>query len=166
MSAFGTFGNGKANLAGKILVQRTGPNRTMFCQRSAISTKRHHRSSHLIAAPDLFRFYLISVRGEKSMQLQDFAQVVRSKNAGPRRFTLDLIFRNDADYQRVAQSDALTAEKIAPLYGVATDTIKVIYYPLGRAIKIVVPRQIMSGDPGDRDVYGAQQHTPILGLEI
>ena len=100
------------------------------------------------------------------MQLQDFAQVVRSKNAGPRRFTLDLIFRNDADYQRVAQADALTAEKIAPLYGVATDTIKVIYYPLGRAIKIVVPRQIMSGDPGDRDVYGAQQHTPILGLEI
>ena len=70
------------------------------------------------------------------MQLQDFAQVVRSKNAGPRRFTLDLIFRNDADYQRVAQSDALTAEKIAPLYGVATDTIKVIYYPLGRAINV------------------------------
>ena len=100
------------------------------------------------------------------MQLQDFAQVVRSKNAGPRRFTLDLIFRNDADYQRVAQSEVLTAEKIAPLYGVATDTVKIIYYPLGRAIKIVVPRLIMSGDPGDRDVYGAQQHTPILGLEL
>jgi hypothetical protein len=31
------------------------------------------------------------------MQLQDFAQVVRSKNAGPRRFTLDVIFRSDAD---------------------------------------------------------------------
>jgi len=28
------------------------------------------------------------------MQLQDFAQVVRSKNAGPRRFTLDIIFRS------------------------------------------------------------------------
>ena len=28
------------------------------------------------------------------MQLQDFAQVVRSKNAGPRRFTLDVIFRS------------------------------------------------------------------------
>jgi uncharacterized protein DUF4387 len=100
------------------------------------------------------------------MQLQDFAQVVRSKNAGPRRFTLDIIFRNDADYQRVAQSDVLTSERIAPLYGVSRDAVKVIYYPLGRAIKIVVPRSIMSGDPGDRDVYGAQQHTPILGLEI
>jgi uncharacterized protein DUF4387 len=100
------------------------------------------------------------------MLLEDFAQVVRSKNAGPRRFTLDIIFRNDADYQRAAQSEVLTPEKIAPLYGVAADRITVINYPLGRAIKIVVPRQIMSGDPGDRDVYGAQQHTPLLRLEI
>ena len=100
------------------------------------------------------------------MQLQDFAQVVRSKNAGPRRFTLDVIFRSDADYQRAAQSDALTPSRIAPLYGVPASAVKVIDYPLGRAIKIVIPRHIMAGDPGDRDVYGAQQHTPLLGLEI
>ena len=25
---------------------------------------------------------------------------------------------------------------------------------------------IMAGDPGDYDVYGAQQHAPLLGLEI
>jgi len=100
------------------------------------------------------------------MQLQDFAQVVRSKNAGPRRLTLDVIFRSDADYRRAAKSEALTAEKIAPLYGVPASAVTVINYPLGRAIKIVIPRRIMSGDPGDRDVYGAQQHTPLLGLEI
>ena len=100
------------------------------------------------------------------MQLQDFAQVVRSKNAGPRRFTLDIIFRSDPDYQRAAQSEALTAEKIAPLYGVSASAVQVINYPLGCAIKIVIPRRIMSGDPGDRDVYGAQQHTPLLELEI
>jgi hypothetical protein len=29
-----------------------------------------------------------------------------------------------------------------------------------------VPRQVMSGDPGDRDFCGAQQHTPLLELEI
>jgi hypothetical protein len=79
---------------------------------------------------------------------------------------LDVIFRSDADYQRATQSEALIAEKIAPLYGVAVDAVTVINYPLGRAIKIVVARQIMSGDPGDRDVYGAQQHTPLLRLEI
>jgi len=100
------------------------------------------------------------------MQLQDLAQVVRSKNAGSRRITLDVIFRSDADYQRATQSEALIAEKIAPLYGVAVDAVTVINYPLGHAIKVVVRRQIMSGDPGDRDVYGAQQHTPLLRLEI
>jgi hypothetical protein len=35
-----------------------------------------------------------------AMKLQDVAQVVRSKNAGPRRLTLDIVFRDDADYQR------------------------------------------------------------------
>ena len=69
------------------------------------------------------------------MQLQDFAQVV---NAGPRRITLDVIFHSDADYQRVTQSEALIAEKIAPLYGVAVDAVTVINYPLGRAM---LPRQ-------------------------
>ena len=100
------------------------------------------------------------------MQLQDLAHVVRSKNAGPRRITLDVIFHSDVDYQRAAQSGALTAEKVAPLYGVAVNWVTVINYPLGRAIKILVPRPIMSGDLGDRDVYGAQQHTPLLRLEV
>jgi hypothetical protein len=101
-----------------------------------------------------------------AMKLQDFAQVVRSKNAGPRRFTLDIIFRDDADYQRAVQSEAFTPQKIAPLYGVLANTVTIINYPLGRAIKVVVPRKIMSGDPGDRDVYGAQQHKPLLELDI
>ena len=57
------------------------------------------------------------------------------RDAGPRRITLDVIFHSDADYQRVTQSEALIAEKIAPLYGVVVDAITVINYPLGRAIK-------------------------------
>ena len=44
------------------------------------------------------------------MKLSDIAQVIRSKNAGPRRLTLDLMFATDADYQRVAQSPALSRE--------------------------------------------------------
>jgi len=100
------------------------------------------------------------------MKLSDIAQVIRSKNAGPRRLTLDLIFASDADYQRVAQSPALAREKIGVLYGVSADDVTVIPYPVGRAIKIVLARPIMAGDPGDRDVYGAQQHAPMLGVEI
>jgi hypothetical protein len=100
------------------------------------------------------------------MKLSDIAQVVRSKNAGPRRLTFDIMFASDADYQRVAQSPSLSAETIGLLYGVPAKEITVIPYPVGRAIKIVLARKIMAGDPGDFDVYGAQQHAPLLGIEI
>ena len=100
------------------------------------------------------------------MRLSDIAQVIRSKNAGPRRLTLDLMFATIGEYQRVAQSPALSRENLARLYGLPTDDVTVIPYPVGRAIKIVLSRPIMAGDPGDRDVYGAQQHTPLLGVEI
>ena len=100
------------------------------------------------------------------MQLQDLAQVIRSKNAGPRRLTLDVILATDEDYRRVAQSPALTPERIAALYRVAAEDVAVIPYPLGRAIKITLARPLMAGDPGDRDVYGAQQHAPLLGIEL
>lgn len=100
------------------------------------------------------------------MQLQDIAQVIRSKNAGPRRLTLDVIFASETDYARVAQSPALSAERIAALYGLAAADVEVIPYPLGRAIKITLARAVMAGDPGDKDVYGAQQHAPLLEIEI
>jgi hypothetical protein len=100
------------------------------------------------------------------MKLSDIAEVVRSKNAGPRRLTLDLMFATDADYHRVAQSPALSRERIGALYGLPPESVTVIPYAVGRAVKIVLSRPIMAGDPGDRDVYGAQQHTPLLGIEI
>jgi len=100
------------------------------------------------------------------MQLQQLAQVIRSKNAGPRRLTLDVIFASDADYQRALQSPALSPAQIAALYRVTPEDVAVIPYRLGRAIKITLARPIMSGDPGDRDVYGAQQHTPLLEIEL
>jgi hypothetical protein len=100
------------------------------------------------------------------MQLSDIAQVIRSKNAGPRRLTLDLMFATDADYHRVVQSPALRPSTIAALYRVPPEDVTVIAYPVGRAIKIVLARKIMAGDPGDFDVYGAQQHAPLLGVEI
>lgn len=100
------------------------------------------------------------------MKLTDIAQVIRSKNAGPRSLTLDLMFATDADYQRVAQSPAISRENIARLYRLPAEKVQVIPYPAGRAVKITLARTIMAGDPGDYDVYGAQQHAPLLGIEI
>jgi hypothetical protein len=100
------------------------------------------------------------------MKLEDIASVIRSKNAGPRALTLDVMFSDDAGYARAAQSPALTAPRIAALYGVAEGDVRVIPYPLGRAIKIVMPRRVTAGDPGDTDAYGAQQHGPLIGVEL
>lgn len=99
------------------------------------------------------------------MRLSDLAEVIRSKNAGPRRLTLDVMFASDAAYQLAAQSPALSPETIGRLYHVPADLVAVIPYPPGRAIKITLPRET-AGDPGDRDVYGAQQHAPLLRIEI
>ncbi len=100
------------------------------------------------------------------MLLQDIAQVIRSKNAGPRKLTLDVMFASEADYRRVADAGVLNPGRIAALYGIAAQDVAVVDYPLGRAIKITMPRRITAGDPGDRDVYGAQQHGALLGIEL
>ncbi len=60
------------------------------------------------------------------MKLSDVAQVIRSKNAGPRRLTLDIMFGSDADYQRVLQSDALSAAEVGRLYRVPAEAVTII----------------------------------------
>ena len=100
------------------------------------------------------------------MLLHEIAQVIRSKNAGPRRLTLDVMFPDDRSYERVVTGGALNAALISRLYGVPAQDVSVIPYPVGRAIKISLPRKVTAGDPGDRDVYGAQQHAPLLRVEV
>ena len=35
-----------------------------------------------------------------------------------------------------------------------------------KAVKIGMRRAVKSGSPGDTDVYGAQQHAPLLGIQL
>lgn len=100
------------------------------------------------------------------MKLSEIARVIRSKNAGPRTITIDIMFETDEDYQAVANSGALDSEKISALYQVPVAAVRVILYPIARAIKVSLPRWCTAGSPGDRDVYGAQQHVPLLKVEI
>jgi hypothetical protein len=39
-------------------------------------------------------------------------------------------------------------------------------YPPALAWKATFPRRIPSGAVGDTDVYGAQQHAPLLDIDI
>jgi hypothetical protein len=100
------------------------------------------------------------------MRLIDLAKVFRSKNAGPTTLTLDILFNDEAGYQRALHSPALQPAAIAPLYGLMTEQVQLIPYPPAMAIKISMDRKVVAGNPGDRDVYGAQQHGPLLEIEI
>lgn len=93
------------------------------------------------------------------MKLSDLAQVIRSKNAGPRRLTLDIIFATDADYQLAVQSPSLGPEAIGRLYHLPADQVTVIPYPVGRAIKVVMARAVMAGDPG-MSTFTARNNMP------
>ena len=98
--------------------------------------------------------------------LSEIASVIRSKNAGPLTLSFDLMFPTDAAFERARQASALSPASLAELYNVSAVEVKVTPYRTARAIKIAMPRHIVSGSPGDRDVYGAQQHVPLLSLEI
>jgi hypothetical protein len=102
-------------------------------------------------------------------RIQDLASVLRSKNAGPFQITIDLMFDDAASYERVIASGVLTPASVAPLYGLAPEVVRVIPFARVRAIKVTMPRRWGSNGSGsafDRDVYGAQQHGPLAGLQI
>lgn len=97
----------------------------------------------------------------------ELAQVVRSKQAGPYRLTLDIVFDDPAVYEQVRRSGVITKELIAGLYGVPLESITALVdFEPGRAFKITMRRQITAGDPGDTDVYGACQAAPLLDIAI
>lgn len=95
------------------------------------------------------------------------ARVIRSKNAGPYELTLDVIFRTRHGYEQAKAAKAFTKSAVARLYGVkAADVLSIIWFEPSYAVKITMRRWQPSGGPGERDVYGAQQHAPLLGISI
>ena len=96
--------------------------------------------------------------------LYQVAVALRSKNAGPYTLTIDVILPSIECMRRVYEK--LTPELVASLYKVDPGEVEVIAYPPARAVKVNLPRRVPAGHPGDRDVYGAQQHVPLAGVEV
>ena len=99
-------------------------------------------------------------------KLQDLATVIRSKNAGALLITLDVMFDDETIYKQVRDSNALSPRAIAPLYDVSDNEVAVIPFDVALAIKITLPRSVTAGSPGDTDVYGAQQHVPLMKIIV
>jgi hypothetical protein len=99
--------------------------------------------------------------------LRDLADVIRSKNAGPYELTLDIIFKTQEIFEQVVASKAITPEKIAALYSMPPEkVVSFVEFAPAKAIKITLERPLVCGDVGDNDIYGAQQHAPLLMLEV
>ncbi len=100
-------------------------------------------------------------------KLTDLADVIRSKNAGPYELTFDIMFKSFAIYESVKASGQIDEALVCDLFRIAPERIiGIIAFDPAKAIKITIVRPICSGDLGETDVYGAQQHAPLLGLEL
>jgi hypothetical protein len=99
-------------------------------------------------------------------KLSEIAKICKSKNAGPFEVTIDVMFETRELYDKVEKTGVLCAELFAKLYNVAAKDVLFTPYPAAMAFKGTIPRRISSGDLGDTDVYGAQQHAPMLDVEI
>lgn len=100
-------------------------------------------------------------------RLVDLAKVLRSKNSGPFEITLDILFDNPESYHRVADSGVISLQRVCGLYNLKQkDVSNIVYFEKGLGIKITYNRPVSSGTTGDRDVYGAQQHAPLMDIMI
>lgn len=100
-------------------------------------------------------------------KLTDIASIIRSKNAGPYELTMDILFDKLEDYQKVCAAKVFNEQLVCDLYRITPDKIvNIVEFDPAKAIKITIRRPICSGDLGETDVYGAQQHAPLLGLEF
>lgn len=99
--------------------------------------------------------------------LFELAKVLRSKNSGPFSITIDIFFAAKENYEKVKNSGTINKATIAELYNLAESQIQnIVFYDQALGIKITFLRDTPSGTVGDRDVYGAQQHGPLLNLQI
>lgn len=102
---------------------------------------------------------------KKTVNILELVSILRSKNAGPLYLGFDLIFKDEKGYK--LGKKYITKQMIADLYHIPTDRVAdLIPYDPGRGIKVTIIRSNISGDPEDMDVYGCQQHAPLLRMEI
>ena len=99
-------------------------------------------------------------------KLWELTKLIRSKNSGPFELTFDVIFKDRAGYEKVRDAKLINAQWFAKTYRLAPEVVQVIEYDAANAIKITIPRPAISGDIDDSDVYGGQQHGPLVDIEV
>jgi hypothetical protein len=98
--------------------------------------------------------------------LDDVAELIRAKNAGPFWLTLDVFLPTDEAYERVCASPVVDPEVIAGLYRTRPELVRVFRLPNLRVVKISFPRPAVQGSFADRDMHSGQQHVLLAALPV
>ena len=99
-------------------------------------------------------------------KLWEVTKLVRSKNARPFVLTFDIMFEDAEVYERVKDSGTITKELVAGMYRQKEEDVLFFHCDNALAIKFSIPRPVSSGDLGDSDIYGGQQHAPLLDIDV
>lgn len=101
------------------------------------------------------------------MKLLDTDAIVRSKDAGPFRFTLDVIFNDREQFEQMKASGVWNTDHLCRLCRIEASKVnECVCYEPAMAFKFTYQRPISSGAFGDNDIYGSQQHVSLYGLEF
>lgn len=97
----------------------------------------------------------------------DAARVIRSKNSGPFELTLDIMFKDRRYYELFKTRGIVNENLVAELYRIKKeDILGLVWFDPANAVKVTLRRPIASGAPGETDIYGAQQHAPLLTIRF
>lgn len=100
-------------------------------------------------------------------KLVELARILRSKNSGPFLITLDVLFDDSEKYEKVKRSGVINEENICRIYNLDRKDLKcIVFFDAAMGVKITYNRKTPSGTCLDRDVYGAQQHAPLMELMV
>ena len=102
-----------------------------------------------------------------AIPMNELCSIVRTKNAGPFLFTLDIVFKERPVYEAVKQHGLLNREIVAAAYGVPVEEVVVFEtFDNVMAVKATFKRKIRAASPGDSDVYAMNQEVPALQIRF
>ena len=90
-----------------------------------------------------------------------------SKRVGDEVCVKAILDLHGAHYGVVSNIQVINKELISKLYNTPLENIiSIVYFENARAIKATIVRPYPSGALCERDVYGAQQHYPLMNAEV
>jgi hypothetical protein len=100
-------------------------------------------------------------------RLRDMAVVIRSKDAGINRLTLDIIFTSAENYEAALHSNVFSKDSVARILNLPAERIVGTFFvDTCNAIKVSIERPNISASVDERDVFGAQQQADIERISI